>query len=328
MSLIARLSSALGHRLGTERAGGPFRLVVEISNVCNLRCAMCPRRFMRRPQRFMEPEAFEALLAAAGDGLEFVALNGYGEPLLHPQLPRLLDACRARGVGTGISTNCTRLTEAMARTLLDHPPDQLTLAVDGVEAAGYESVRVGASFAAVVENVRRFLRMKGDGPPFTVLQCIQMTETKDAVPRFGELFAGLPFDAVRIRQLTFSGRERSDDAYANSRKSCFWLWNEPMVLSDGRLTVCCQDVNGDLALGQASDGLATLWNGSRARHLRKLHATGRRQDIPACRDCNMYQPHPVLALGAALCPTALVGRLVPKAETLLSRLRYGQGRRP
>ena len=53
--------------------------------------------------------------------LEFVGLNGFGEPLLH----RTCSSCSMYAgrikFKPGISTNCTRLDEETARALLDNP---------------------------------------------------------------------------------------------------------------------------------------------------------------------------------------------------------------
>lgn len=322
MSIQDRLRSVMRHRLGRSTTGRPYRLVVEISNACNLRCIMCPRNNMTRKITFMDPSFFRTLMMKNRDILEFVTLNGYGEPLLHPELWGMLDCCRELGIGSGISTNCTLLDEKRARMLLDHPPDQLTLAIDGVNAVHYEQVRVGASFDIVMENTRRFLKLKGNKLPYTILQCIYMPETSEAVRWFKDSFKGLPFDAIRIRQLTYSGGQRGK-SYVNEKSSCYWLWNEPMALSSGLLSACCQDVNGALILGDLHDDeLRVLWAGPRAVRLRSLHAVGKRGNIPLCRDCNMYQPGAALSLGAQFFGVNAVNILVPKLETLVSVLRY------
>lgn len=326
MSLKDRLRSVMGHHLGRAVSGRPYRLVVEISNACNLRCSMCPRNDMTRKVAFMDLSFFRTLMEKNFDILEFVSLNGYGEPLLHPDLGAMLDVCRSLRIGTGISTNCTLLNEKRARMLLEHPPDQLTLAVDGIDGAHYEQVRVGATFETVVENVRRFLKLKGNRPPYTILQCIHMPETKDAVSRFKYFFADLPYDAVRIRQLTHSGDACGVD-YTNDKSSCYWLWNEPMVLSSGLLSPCCQDVDGALALGDLHQTeLRELWE-DKPTKLRQLHAAGKRDTLALCRGCNMYQPGRLLRLLAQFLNVKTLNTLVPRVETWLSTLRYAHERK-
>ena len=68
------------------------RMYLEITNVCNLRCAFCPGT--DRPQRFMTPEEFRQLAARLRPYGTYLMLHVMGEPLLHPQLAELLDIDR------------------------------------------------------------------------------------------------------------------------------------------------------------------------------------------------------------------------------------------
>ena len=330
MAIQQRLHSLKGFLKGSPSAGKTYRLVLEATNACNLRCVMCPRNFMKRTVEHMDRGLFEAIIAQNSDVLEFVGLNGYGEPLLHPNLFDFLKFCRQHKVSTGISTNCTLLDEEKAGEILRNPPDIITLAVDGASAENYEKVRVGAQFDSVIKNVKGFLRMrkKFSRKPFVVLQCIYMSETKKDISKFYKLFSDCAYDAIRVRQLTFTGQQREDENYKNPSVSCYWLWTEPMIFSDGTLVPCCQDVNGEFALGNVNDQpLEELWNQEKVQTLRTKHSTGQRDTIPLCRKCNMYQPNRFLAMGASLFHTMKINTIIPSIESALSRQRYSMEKR-
>lgn len=300
-------------------------MVVEITNVCNLRCSMCPRLSMTRKPKHMEVEFFDDFLRRNHKTLEFVGLNGYGEPLLHPRLFDILEICKKYKVPAGISTNCTMLMGETAQRLIEEGPEHLILAIDSVQRESYEQVRVGADFDRVMQNVRGFLELLSTkkSHTFVVLQCIYMTETKGQIREFIKSFSSFHYDAIRIRQLTYSGNTRTDANYTNPKTPCYWLWTEPMLLSNGQLTVCCQDVNGELSLGSChNDSLTELWQSERIRHIRQLHAEGKRQGIRICKDCNMYQPTVALSLGATIFNTLTLNKLVPTVETMISKRRY------
>ncbi len=325
MPFPERSKAFLRHYLGNPQSGAVYRLVMEITNVCNLRCRMCPRNTMTRKNGHMDPHVFESIVQRNRRTLEFVSLNGYGEPLLSPNLFSFLRICRQNGVATGISTNCTALTAEKSEALLDNPPDLMILAVDGISPQTYEQIRVGACFDEVIANVKAFLkRCQGvKKRPFIVLQCISMAETRDEIRHFGRFFNGYPFDAIRIRQLTHTGNDQQDAAYTHRSSSCYWLWAEPMILQDGTLVPCCQDANGTLALGKVSDrSLDELWNHGRIEKLRALHASGQRDRIKTCRDCNMYQPGPLLASAAILFDTGRTNLMIPAVESMLAYRRY------
>ena len=82
-------------------------MYLEITNVCNLRCAFCPGT--QRPRRFMTPEEFRQLAARLRPYGTYLMLHVMGEPLLHPQLAELLDIAGALGFRVCLVTNGTLL---------------------------------------------------------------------------------------------------------------------------------------------------------------------------------------------------------------------------
>ena len=56
------------------------RMYLEITNVCNLRCAFCPGT--QRPRRFMTPEEFRQLATRLRPYGTYLMLHVMGEPLL------------------------------------------------------------------------------------------------------------------------------------------------------------------------------------------------------------------------------------------------------
>ena len=88
------------------------RMYLEITNVCNLRCAFCPGT--NRPQRFMTPEEFRQLAARLRPYGTYLMLHVMGEPLLHPQLAELLDIAGALGFRVCLVTNGTLLPRQLS----------------------------------------------------------------------------------------------------------------------------------------------------------------------------------------------------------------------
>ncbi len=309
---------------------GPRAMGIEITNRCNLNCIMCPRQQMSRPVGDMRIKEFEYLINQGGNRLEYVWLQDYGEPLLHPQVSAMIRICKQQGIRVSISTNATLLNEEIGRQIIESGLDYFMLALDGTSKGTYESVRKGADFDKVINNIKQFLATAARQPrrPFIVMQLVCMPETKAEVASFLREWNRPGVDAVRIRQVTYSiNREGSNEErqFVNVRRRnpCFWLWAEPQIKWDGRMVPCCQDVNAELALGNAlEEPFYELWNNRRMQHLRHLHIAGKADEIPLCRSCNMYQPTLSMALVSLCLPPFLVKKLTPKVETLLSRIRY------
>lgn len=317
------LAAAFVRRAATTRSY-PAVVGIETTNRCNLDCVMCPRQEMTRHIGDMRELTFKRIVEDIAGKVEFVWLQDYGEPLLNKDTLRFVRLAKAAGLRTGISTNGTVLVDSVIEDILDSGLDYIIFALDGATKETYERIRVGAKFERVTAGIRRFLERKTarKAVVFTVLQCICMEQTQDEIGAFARSWKVKGIDALRIRQLTYSG---NDGVFRNDRgrRPCYWLWANPHVKHDGTVVACCQDVNAALALGNIHEQpFHEIWNGERMRRLRQAHIDGRQDEIPLCRTCNMYQPATAMICGSVLLPYFAVNRLVPRLETILSRRRY------
>jgi MoaA/NifB/PqqE/SkfB family radical SAM enzyme len=145
-----------------REAGRPFEaLQLEVTSRCNLACVMCPVTVLadRWPSLDMSWDTFERVAAAFGH-TRWVYLQGWGEPLLHRRLLDMIERAKSAGCRVGFTTNGTRLTPDAGERLLDRDLDLLAVSIAGATAATHEAIRVGSSFAHLLENVRGFLRLR------------------------------------------------------------------------------------------------------------------------------------------------------------------------
>jgi MoaA/NifB/PqqE/SkfB family radical SAM enzyme len=87
-------------------------LFIEITNACNFKCTWCPDEIMDRRRGFMpKRKAFGILEEVAAkrswQGPVFpVKLHQMGEPMLHPELPEIVERAESLGVPIELNTNC------------------------------------------------------------------------------------------------------------------------------------------------------------------------------------------------------------------------------
>jgi radical SAM protein with 4Fe4S-binding SPASM domain len=285
---------------------------------------MCPRQEMTRPVADMGLSLYERMVDELAGKTEFIWLQDYGEPFLNKKIFHMISYARGKGLKVGISTNGTVLTDKIIDGIFASGLDYLIFAIDGATKETYEKIRVGANYDKVVENARRFLARKvaGGHPVFTVVQCIYMEATRGEVRNFRRQWRLPGVDAVRLRQVTYSGKTGQFDN-ASTAKACYWLWSNPHIKNDGTVVPCCQDVNAKYALGNVKEAsLDRIWNGEKMRALRAAHREGRAHEIPLCQGCNMVQPAAPLVVAASIPSYLTVNRWVPRVETLLSLWRY------
>ena len=90
----------------------PFsRVYLEITNCCNLACSFCPGTTRRAA--FLTVAQFTHLAGALRGQTRFLYFHVMGEPLLHPDLPELLDSGSASCLRPRL---CTRSASASIRS--------------------------------------------------------------------------------------------------------------------------------------------------------------------------------------------------------------------
>jgi hypothetical protein len=290
-ALLVGLGNELSYRLGLGRAAGLLSANLELTNACNLRCTFCPtgNGRMRRPKGLMAAEVFHAALAGAGP-LEFVLLFQWGESLLHPRFLELARAARRRGARTLLTTNATLLDERRTEAVLDAGIDRVTVSVDGDERT-HEAVR-GVSLERTLAGLRRLVAARDArrSPMAVDVSMVVSPETEGAAAGFRERFGSAssaggpgapPLEVDRVQAIPLLTRGRR-------RTRCREPWRGGLVvLQDGRVTVCCVDHEGELAIGDVTtDRLQDLWNGPALRRLRQDHVAGNLP--PLCAGCTEY----------------------------------------
>lgn len=125
---------------------GPETVHVDITNGCNTNCITCwdhsPLLRVGRSSAWkrsrVEARAVEDLLDDLGElgGLRAVIVSGMGEPFTHPDVYRILEAVKARGLHLTVITN---LVAADAARILSIGVDQLLIGIHAASEAAYRA---------------------------------------------------------------------------------------------------------------------------------------------------------------------------------------------
>ena len=284
----------------------PFSLGVEVTNLCNLKCPMCPREIADRGYGNMDWDLFTRLVDEACDHDHGLFLpQGFGESFIHPRFAEMLDYIHQKKMArpTMVITNGTLLTEKNCNALIDAAVDLVSISLDGTDKEIFEGLRVNAKFERVVEGTKRLLRMRderGLEQPRVLLRMIRMDRTEHLVDAFREAWEPYlkPGDEVNFSEYqTWNGTVEdhrvapADELDPQTLPPCRMIYKTLQVYFDGRATPCCYDYDCTMEIGNANEqSIEEIWNGERARHFRGLHEAGRMREIPICRNCKEYVP--------------------------------------
>lgn len=193
----------------TELAPPPGELYLEVTNRCNLRCRTCPQYF-GMDERFhtLEWERFIAITDQFAS-LRRVVLHGIGEPLLNPNLGRMIRHLKERGAYVLFNSNGLLLRGAKARDLAASGLDELRVSIDGGTAETYQKVRGVDGFDRILGNLRRFAALQRDlavSTPRVSLWVTGMKTTIGDLPQLVRVAAAGGVREVYLQRLVFSGR--------------------------------------------------------------------------------------------------------------------------
>ncbi len=134
---------------------------VEPITSCNLQCSFCqvPRWERANKTVSMTLEVFKKIIDQF-PCLKKVKIQGMGEPFINKQLPDFIGYCTNKGIGTRVVSNGTILNETIRERILDAKLNEIYFSFDGATKETYESLRVGASFEKVLENIRKLCELK------------------------------------------------------------------------------------------------------------------------------------------------------------------------
>lgn len=267
---------------------------LEITNCCNLSCSFCPKTV--RPPRTMIPEEFRLLAGKLRTVTEYLYLHLMGEPLLHPQLDRLLAIADELRFQVNLTTNGTLLSR-WEETLCCAP----ALRKVSVSLHSFEANERG-ELEAYVLSVADFAQKAAEAGKLVGLR---LWNLDGALP--GENTLNETILALLHRKFPGEWRENRggmtmaervfleygerflwpDSGREEGKESgfCYALRDQIGVLADGTVVPCCLDHEGELALGNLfSQELPEILAGERARRLYEGFSQRKRQE-PLCRRC-------------------------------------------
>ena len=293
-------TALLGRHASASCYNYPFLLQIEVTNDCNLKCKMCPRegelKKMGVKASHMSFETFEKIMSPWIRHLYQIYLFGRGEPLMAPDLIKMIDYSARQGVPyITLNTNATLLRGKLARALAESELDEIRVSIDGSDDAGYREVR-GVSLQQIKDNLAAF-RELCDKPIHVTTTVSQYNwETVHKMP---ELCAGigahtlrllpsLPYIYVDMPESTLTPEQKKayraliQELAAGCReKGIIFISSPPRVLDckmpflmsfidvEGNLTPCCMLEITHVGNALEND-FKTVWRGEKLQHWRKL----------------------------------------------------------
>lgn len=324
---VQKNNSKLNIRESEESLPGllsfPRRIVLELTNTCNLNCIMCGRNATDFKPSFFDTNWLDYLRPFM-EQAEEITLMGWGEPTLHPRFDRFMEFASEYPVRKYILTNGTRLDE-ISPFLFEYGVDILAISLDGPNEETNNAIRAGSDFDSIVSSLRQFVvrRLFSPVKPHINTVTTLMKRNIRSFPRMVDLAAEMGIEEVKgvyltafskdlesetlfdspglVRECFEEAAERADKynirislphipgddpAGEAVHRHCYLAWRDLFIGSDGFQRVCMSSGNrSGHILNASNDPVSGLWNSEYMLSFRKTVNGTADEMTHACRQC-------------------------------------------
>ncbi|MGB2907050.1 MAG: radical SAM protein [Candidatus Aminicenantaceae bacterium] len=293
--------------------GYPYMAHISPSGLCDLRCNQCPTAAPEtQGKQLLAFDTFKKFIDETGDYLLYIILWSWGEPLLNPEIYRMIAYAKQKNILSVTSSNLNRLSRKDARCLISSGLDALIVALDGTTPETHACQRIGGDFNRVVDNVRLLMEEKrraGSRHPIVNLRMVVSRENEGEVEAFWQLAQDLGVDMVSIK--AFSTRQAGctnpeihrrfvpqGDKYRwyryhpdfttdkqPKRYKCRFPWTKPTLFANGTVASCEFDLTFEYPFGNINqNSFDEIWFSPQAEDFRRRFQKNR-DTVEFCRDC-------------------------------------------
>jgi radical SAM protein with 4Fe4S-binding SPASM domain len=292
--------------------GLPPVIMVEPTNVCNLKCPLCPTGAgtLKRKHAWLNYDNYKKLIDEIAPDTFMVLLWNQGESFMHEEFLKMVSYASDADLWTYGSTN---------GHYLDNPEDvvrsglgTLLVSVDGASAETYEAYRRSGNFEQVIDGLKSLTAAKKklhSKTPVIHLQFIVMRHNEHELEEINRVARECGVDRLTLKTVQIYDDADIDvwlpDNLDQSRykvdldesgekhfamkhgypNSCKRLWNQPVLNAGGEISVCCFDKDSDFAMGNMHESsFREIWHSVDYMKFRQAIFDNRGQ-FEMCRNC-------------------------------------------
>jgi molybdenum cofactor biosynthesis enzyme MoaA len=284
----------LKRRIAADGGEYPRLVSVETTSRCNAECPFCPYNFKARDKKNMEEDLFLKIIEDCREfPLETIEPFMNGEPFVDPRISKRLEHIKRRLPKTklGLYTNGYALTPKRVDEIVDMGGlDYLTVSLNTLDPVRYQAI-MGFKLERTLDNMK-YLTDPVRRSKVSQKISFRMTRMDDTTleeqDRFIEYCRERGVRPFLVGLFNYKGDIPSHlpvPAYGCEHVERL------DILSDGKVTLCCQDHEGMYSWGDVREqSVLEVYRGAVASRYRELHRTGRRREIEPCGECNLFWP--------------------------------------
>ena len=273
----------------------PAHMKINITNRCNQNCSYCCRNNVDRDLEMPFDDILETISTYRNLGCKAVTISGGGEPLMHPQIDKIIDAATSIGGKAGLITNGRLLDRLTAATLKKLTWIRVSIPEEtdldywySLEGAARVSPNVdwGASHVITnkfnIEHIKEIIEFVNVNN-FTHLRLVN--DISSAVNRLKMVWAWIEETGINDRRVIY--QDRKD--HRPGVDSCPLGLLRPIVDTDGHIYACC-------ATGEPERDYQHHMSLGTIQEIEKIMSEQRTVDGSQCRKCYWYRYNQLIGI--------------------------------
>ena len=271
----------------------PPCLQIEPTSICNYRCVFCYQvdsSFNKKSNGMMGTmslDLFKSLIDEAAGNCEAISLASRGEPLICPDIEKMLAYAEGKFLALKLNTNAWFLDEAKCHAILQAGVNTVVFSAESASEPNYSRLRVGGKLERVVKNIKRFHEIKER--QYAHSKTISRVSGVK-IPGSDDIDHMERFWGNWVDQVSFVDYNPWEDTYQqpvnNITNVCSDLWRRMFVWWDGSVNPCDSDYKSTLCVGKAPGiRLRSAWRSKQYEELRDKHKSQKRQQCNPCDRC-------------------------------------------
>lgn len=211
----------------------PRRIVLELSNACNLKCIMCARVETAFDNTFFNISNLKKLDSVL-ERAEEITLFGWGEPTIHPKFLDILECVNRFPIRKYFVTNGMKLRN-LREAIFNYKIHIMSVSLDGASAVTNNRIRVGSDFNQIVNELSNIVEEKQKRKcvlPYINLVFTAMRSNLHELKGMVKLAHEIGLEEVKVVYLTVFGKNLLTESLWNRFNDVKLVFDEATQLAE------------------------------------------------------------------------------------------------
>ena len=285
----------------------PYAITIFPIYACNFKCNYCLHSLEKEKRGHvssvvsMDLDLYKKCIDDIShfpNKLKVLHFIGYGEPLLHKDIVKMVEYAVDRNVANTVDivTNGSLLTPQLSRALINAGLSSLRISLQGLNSTKYKEVcDVKIDYAKFIENIRYFYENRGNTRVHIKIidTGLKDFEDQDFINKFSNICDTIAVEHLVpvIDKINYTNNSFGKNQLGNEISHCE-ICPQPFyfmqINPDGKCVPCC---NGDIPiyLGDCKTESANkIWNNIQSNSFRRMHLKKEKSINQICSSCKQY----------------------------------------